>query len=66
MTTSPSHDPAARAELMDALYALQIDLRLLTDRLATDRALSLSGYALRHIEHFRAFLTYSVPSLRRH
>ena len=62
----PSHDPAARAELMDALYGVQVDLNLLTARLAADHTLDLSDYALRHIEHFRAFLTYSVPSLRRH
>ena len=39
---------------------------ILSPELAADRALDLSDYALRHIEYFRAFLMYSVPSLRRH
>ena len=55
-----------RDRLLTVIYELQADLRILVDKLATDRNPDLSDWTLRELLLTRRLLRAQTPSLQRH
>ena len=52
--------------LLTTIYEIQTDLRILVDKLATDRNPDLSDWTLRELLVTRRLLREQTPSLQRH
>lgn len=55
-----------RDALIDLIYALQTDLRMLTEQLARERAPDLPGSAILNLTCLQDHLHQAMPSLNRH
>ncbi len=58
--------PADVDNVLNQMYALQTDLKILTDQLTRTRDLDLYDSALRHIEFVRGMMHMNTPCLIRH
>lgn len=58
--------PADVDNVLNQMYALQTDLKILTDQLTRTRDLDLHDSALRHIDFVRAAMRMKAPGLTRH
>jgi len=52
--------------LLETIYAIQTDLKILTERLARQRNPEMSDRAILDLAWLQAHLQSSMPSLRRH
>lgn len=52
--------------LLETIYAIQTDLKILTERLAIERNPELSDCAILDLAYLQARLQQSMPSMRRH
>lgn len=52
--------------LLDTIYAIQTDLKLLTEQLARERNPDLSDHAILDLAWLQVNLQRNTPSLRRH
>jgi hypothetical protein len=62
------NDPAPldRDALLDTIYRIQTDLRIMVEMLATDRHADLPDQTLRELGWFQYSLQKLTPSIRRH
>ncbi len=58
--------PADVDNVLNQMYALQTDLKILTDQLTRTRDLALYDSALRRVEMVRGILHMNTPCLTRH
>ena len=58
--------PADVDNVLNQMYALQTDLKILTDQLTRTRDLDLYDSALRHIDFVRGMMHMKAPCLTRH
>lgn len=58
--------PADVDNVLNQMFSLQTDLKILTDQLARTRDLNLYDGALRHIEFVRGMMHMNTPCLIRH
>lgn len=58
--------PADVDNVLNQMYALQTDLKILTDQLTRTRDLNLYDGALRRIEFVRGMMHMNTPYLTRH
>jgi len=66
MTSLDDSRPLDRDALLQAVYSIQTDLRILVDILARDRHADLSNQTLMELSWFHFSLQKLTPSLRRH
>jgi hypothetical protein len=66
MTSLDDSRPLDRDALLQAVYSIQTDLRILVDILARDRHADLSNQTLMELSWFHFSLQRLTPSLRRH
>jgi hypothetical protein len=66
MTALDDPRPLDRDALLQAVYSIQADLKILVDILARDRHADLSNQTLMELSWFHFSLQRLTPSLRRH
>lgn len=58
--------PLDRSALIDLIYALQTDLKMLTEHLAREAAPDVPSSAVLNLTCLQAYLHQDLPSLSRH